>query len=349
MSDDRYLWDKSDPKDPEVERLERLLAPLGHADTPLEALESPRVPRQLRLAPWHGMRFRLGVAAALAASILAVSVIALRMPRGWEVRSLSGVPRLQGRAVAERSRIRGGDTLVTDGAATAWIRVGRIGAVELQPGSRLRVIGTHAPDHRLALDRGRLQAMILAPPRQFSVETPAGIAIDLGCVYDLEVDDLGQATLTVVGGWVSFERDGRETFVPAGARCATRGAAVGTPYFTDASPGFKNALAELDLTPSTAPAPAGALLVVLQEARTEDAFSLWHLLQRLHGADRERVADALAARIPMPEGVTRRGVVAGDRAMLDLWWDSLGFGGTSDWRRWKGDWPGEPRGSKSPG
>jgi hypothetical protein len=41
----------------------------------------------------------------------------------------------------------------------------------------------------------------------------------------------------------------------------------------------------------------------------------------------------------MPAGVTREGVLAQNRAMLDRWWTSLGFGATADWRRWKGAWP----------
>ena len=335
MSDDRYLWDPSGPPDPEVERLERLLAPLGHRSLPLPL---PLVSRR------RGWALALA-AAALAAAAIAVTVISLRAPRAWEVRSLAGAPRLAGRPLAGRATIRGGDSLVTDGGSAAWIAVGNIGAVELGPGSRLRVLATRAPEHRLALDRGNLEARVVAPPRQFSVETPSGTAVDLGCVYDLEVDGLGQSTLTVIVGWVSFEQSGRETFVPAGARCATRGGSgVGTPYFTDASAAFKNALAEVDLAGANlAGPPAAALDLVLAHARREDAFSLWHLLSRLSGEARGRVADRLAILVPMPAGVTRAGVLAGDRTMLDRWWDALGFGASADWRRWKGPWPGAGR------
>ena len=330
MSDDRYLWDKEGAVDPEVERLERLMEPLALRERPLPLpIASPR--RQRWALPL--------AAAAVAAAALVVSVIALRAP-AWEVRSFAGAPRLGGRAIQGRARLQAGDSLVTDGASAATIAVGKIGAVELGPGSRLRVLATRAHDHRMALDRGNLEARIVAPPRRFSVATPSATAVDLGCVYDLEVDALGQATLTVVVGWVSFEQGGRETFVPAGARCATRGGSgVGTPYFTDASDEFKNALAEVDLAGAGTPA-AGALARALGAARREDAFSLWHLLSRLPREERGAVADRLAALAPMPAGVTREGVVAGDRAMLDRWWDALGFGATSDWRRWQGPWPG---------
>ena len=305
--DDRYLWDKSGEPDSEIERLETLLAPLGHPSRPL--------PRPLPAR--RGRRGLLVGGLALAAAVLAVSLISLRPP-AWEVRSLSGAPRLEGQPLAGRARIQGGDSLVTDAGSTAWIAVGKIGAVELGPDSRLRVLATRAREHRLALDRGVLQARIVAPPREFVVDTPSATAIDLGCVYELEVDGLGQATLSVLVGWVSFEREGRETFVPAGARCATRGSTgVGTPYFTDASADFKNALAVVDLARLGTPVPSAALEQALAAARREDAFSLWHLLARLGGDDRARVADRLASLVPMPAGVTREGVLAGNRAMLN--------------------------------
>ena len=329
--DDRYLWDNSGAPDPEIERLETLLTPLAHSGRPL--------PRPLPARPRRQRWLVSGL--ALAAALAAVSVLSLR-PAAWEVGTLSGAPRLKGQPLAGRARIQGGDSLVTDAGSSAWISIGKIGAVELGPDSRLRVLATRVRHHRLALDRGVLQARIVAPPREFVVDTPSATAIDLGCVYELEVDALGQATLSVLVGWVSFEKGGRETFVPAGARCATRGdAGVGTPYFTDASAGFKNALAEVDLAGPGKRVPAAALEQVLAEARREDAFSLWHLLVRVPQADRARVADALAALVPMPAGVTREGVLAGNRAMLDQWWDSLGLGATADWRRWKGAWPAD--------
>ena len=75
---------------------------------------------------------------------------------------------------------------------------------------------------------------------------------------------------------------------------------------------------------------------VVGVARCEaDALTLWHLLTRLTGAEREAVYDRMAALAPPPYGVTREGVLAGDHAMLERWWDALGFG-QSPWRRaWK--------------
>ena len=39
--------------------------------------------------------------------------------------------------------------------------------------------------------------------------------------------------------------------------------------------------------------------------------------------------------VPPPPGVTREGIRAGRREMLDAWWDALGLGTAAWWRTWK--------------
>src|SRR6185295_97269 len=124
------------------------------------------------------------------------------------------------------------------------------------------------------------------------------------------------------------------------AECHTRpGSGPGTPYYKEASASFKSALTKLDFQKLSAAEREAALTTVLSEARKEDAFTLWHLLTRTSGSERTRVYDRLAALVPPPSGVTRDGVLQGDRPMLDRWWDELGLMDTTWWRMWKGPWP----------
>jgi hypothetical protein len=74
--------------------------------------------------------------------------------------------------------------------------------------------------------------------------------------------------------------------------------------------------------------------------RVADALTLWHLLSKLHGDERALVFDRFAAIVSLPASVTREGVLAEDRTMLDAAWDALGLGVTSWWRLWKS--PGPP-------
>jgi hypothetical protein len=266
---------------------------------------------------------------------------------GWKVATLEGTPRVGERALGAHGRLAPGEWLVTDAASRARLEVGDLGIVDIAPRTRVRLIAARRDAQQLAISEGAMRAIIVGPPRSFQVETPSARAVDLGCAYDLEVARDGGTRLTVEIGWVSFEANGLESFVPAGAQSLTRpGLPPGTPCFTDAPAEVKNGLATFDFgvtiagagpADSTARRAAG-LALVLAHARTEDALTLWHLLARTSGDQRGLVFDALASRVPPPSGVTRRGILAGDARMLDHWWDALGYGDTGTWRQWRRPW-----------
>jgi hypothetical protein len=216
--------------------------------------------------------------------------------------------------------------------------IGRIGRLEVAPGSRLRVTTAAPGEHRAELVRGTIEAQIWAPPGQFVIDTPSATAIDLGCAYTLTVDEHGVGLITVQGGWVGFEHDGREAFIPAGATGRTYpGRGPGTPTYTDATPALRAAVDAIDVE-STAAAQATALATVLREVRAEDALTLWHLIERVDESLRPLVVDRLSALVPMPPGVTRDGMLAGNRGMRDAWWTALGLGTADWWRTWRQKW-----------
>jgi hypothetical protein len=317
-----YLWDKSGPPDAEVERLERLLGRFGHRD------RSPRFSTRRRGS-------LLAVAAA-AAVLLALSALwaARRLDRAdWKVARLAGIPAVAARPMGETGRLSVGQVIETDAASRARLSVGLIGEVEVSPNSRLRLVRASSTDHRLALERGTISARIWAPPRLFFVQTRSALAVDLGCIYGLTVDDAGSGMLSVQTGWVALVEGDREAVVPADASCRMRpGVGPGTPFFDDASPAFRAALDRLD----GAPGDGAALETVLLQARPRDALTLWHLLASLPSDAGLRVHDRLAELVPSPKGVTREGVGRRDRRMLELWRSELGLpspGSSTLWQR----------------
>jgi hypothetical protein len=185
------------------------------------------------------------------------------------------------------------------------------------------------------MPKGVMHARIWAPPGKFFVETPSAVAVDLGCAYTLTVDEDGTGLVEVESGWVGFDYKGKESFIPQGAMCRTRpGMGPGTPYYHDAPERMKQALSELDFG-SDPSLRVHALMVVLEEARRDDAVTLWHLLARADAGARGSVYDRMAELVPPPAGVTREGVLRGDKLALDAWWDELGLESASWWRLWK--------------
>jgi len=212
-----------------------------------------------------------------------------------------------------------GESVETNDSSRAVIQVGDIGHVEVKPGSRLRLLGATATDHRLALDRGEIYARVTAPPRLFFVETPAGIAIDLGCAYTLRVDAAGNGFLEVTSGAVEFEWAGRQAIVPLTFRIEIRpGFGPSVPVVAGASDAFRGALAALEFAGDQTALPR-----VLALARPDDAISLWHLLARTTGASRVAVYERLAELVPPPAGVDREAVLRLDSSAVDTYWNWL--------------------------
>src|SRR6266403_585993 len=280
MKDD-YLWDGSGEPDPEVQKLEKVLGRYRH-NRPAPSFEQvTELSAAKRGHRFFTFRFSLSLAAVAATFLIAgLLVYVLRKPvvdlgPGWDVARLEGAPRVGSKAIRGNSavgKLGVGQTLETDDSSRAAITFDETGRVEVDRSSRLRLV-TNGPGHkRLSLERGTIRATIWAPPGEFVVDTPSAVAVDLGCVYTLHVDDSGAGLLRTTMGWVGFKLNGHESFIPAGAVCKTRPKiGPGTPYFEDASPSFLNALSGFDFE-SSAPTERKALLdTLIAGARKSDA------------------------------------------------------------------------------
>jgi hypothetical protein len=320
MSD--YLWDKRGDPDPDVARIEQALRGFAQA-TPPPPLGLPSTSAGSDFG-----RSALLIAATLALAV-AGAVFTLyerRATPAWQVTTATG-----------RSMLPAGVWLDT-ARGEVTVAVADIGTVTVAPGARVRMLDTRSGHHRMELARGTMHATIWAPPNQFFVETPSTLAVDLGCAYTLTVDEDGGGLVTVLVGWVGFKTGERESFIPAGFAAVTRPRiGPGTPYSERASNAYRQALALIDFGSSNGDTQR-ALTFVLEQSQERDEVTLWHLLQRLPDVERDRVFDRLASFVPPPTGVTREGIRAGDRRMLDAWWDALELGSTSLWRTWSQQW-----------
>jgi hypothetical protein len=345
-----YLWDGSGEPDPEIQKLESALARFRHSRL-APAFPEVTKPKLENKRGWlvRALRPRIIAVAAACIALLVIGAISILLSRPesglvvrseWNVTNVDGAPRVGGKiikAAAGSGNLGLGQTLETDSASKATIRAEHTGEIEIEPGTRLRISGSGVK--RLTLERGTIHATIWAAPGEFVVDTPSAVAVDLGCVYTLRVNDSGDGLLRTTLGWVGFKLGERESFIPAGAACATKKkTGPGTPYFEDAPETFRKALSKLDLADTTDADRAAALQLVLDQSRPRDALTLWHLLARVPASERGRVYGRLAQLVSPPSGVTREGILHLNPQMLDLWWNELGLGDISLWRHWERAW-----------
>jgi len=347
-----YLWDRSGAPDPEIQKLETLLGEFHHNRPapvlpPIVPASSWRLPWRMPLFPALATTF-----AAIAAIAIAILLIHGRNPlpvAGWDVSSVAGTPQIEQKSIAGAkgaSRLAVGQLLETDSQSRASLHDSGIGQIDIDPGTRLRLLSMGTGLKRIALDRGTIHAFIWAPAGEFVVDTPSATTVDLGCAYTLQVDDSGAGLVRTSLGWVGFKLNGHESFIPAGAACSTRPkVGPGTPYFEDASPDFRAALARFDFEDTTPQQRVDDLSMILRQSRQRDALTLWHLLARVDADQRARVFDRLKKLAPPPTGVTEEGILRLDQPMLDQWWNTLGFDDISIWRRWEHNWAATPASS----
>ena len=344
-----YLWDGSGEPDPEVQRLESLLAEFSHREIPL-ALPLPEnsttkpgyFHRLLLQFPWVP---RFAAVAVVLLALIAGGIVSFYPARisssgsGWEVARLDGSPQIGTRFITagqSAAKLRVGQTLETDGTSRASISQTDMGEIKVEPNSRVRLLQTDDHHKRIQLDIGTIHAMIWAPAGEFIVDTPSAVAVDLGCAYTLQVAADGSGTIRTTLGWVGFHLNGRESFIPAGAMCPTRPkVGPGTPYFEDASESFRSALGDFDFADKSPEDRSASLETILSQARARDGLTLWHLLSRTEGDERSKVYDRFAALVPPPPGVTRDGILQLDQSMLDSWWNALNLGDIYLWRYWE--------------
>jgi hypothetical protein len=277
-----YLWDKTGEPDPEVQRLESLLAPFAHDDRPFAARVRTRWGKIVSVAAAvGGRRWRWTIASAAAAAAFVTAFVIWQSDRN----QLSLVNTTAGNEV-----LRTGDRLVTTTKAEILELEYGLSEITVDPGSILYVDRLNEEITHLRLERGRLHAFVGADARErfFQVQTPATNCVDLGCMYTLSVDDNKLTRVVVEMGRVAFEDGGREVVVPADATClATKEHGAGTPRHLDTPDKVVEYLDEFDAEWGSGPKEVSARVrlarrvLALLAGGDDLKYSLiaWHFLQ----------------------------------------------------------------------
>ncbi len=322
---DDYLWDRSGPADPDVQRLEQLLAPLAH-DRPLDELA---LRRKRNRAPWIISGAVLIAAAAGLVLYLRASHGPCDGDAGFAFTAKGGTVGCANEQVARGVLPIGG--VLDTGTATAELAIADIGIAELAANTRVRLDRNEANQRQqIHLERGRMHAKVNAPPRIFAVTTPSTGVTDLGCEYTIEIDAKGKGWIEVQSGKVELETTAHAVIVaPAGTSARLReNRAPSVPVVIGASPALRSAVTDWEQGTSD------ALPKLLAAAGIGDAITLANLAVLVPGdtstqiscsapcTDRDLVLNRLATLSPPPEGVTIHGALT-DPALLERWRETI--------------------------
>jgi hypothetical protein len=296
---DEYLWDRSGGSDPDVARLETLLARYRSPGS-----QAPVARRRPHPARWFAAA---GLAAA--AALFAILTLPARRSDQWSLAGPRGT-----------ERVAVGQTVRTGPGSRARLSSRAVGMVDVAENTVLRVEEAREGRSVLELAVGTIHAKTTSPPGVFVVDTPRARAMDLGCEYTLSVEPAGEGRLHVDSGWVGLTRYGRQSLVPERASASfDREGNLMPPVFDDAPAGFLDAVREFSLGEPAATRDA-ALAAILELARRRDALTLLNLFPIASPEERLRVYDRLNALVPAPAAVTREAVENWRIGTTDAWW-----------------------------
>jgi hypothetical protein len=273
-----YLWNPNAHADPEIMALEAQLQSFGSKALRLADRRVPSNARRLRPSRWW-----IGIAASLAVTV-AGSAVLLRHRLEWPASAAWTLSRTSADGQTRVAQLDVGSVLATQANETITLAAARIGTITLAPGSAINLLETRTGRHRLELQHGRLHAKIWAPPGHFGVRSGDGVAVDLGCEFEIMTETTGRGALKVANGWVMYVRGANETLVPENYELTFDTDVIATPVRLNADRSFRDLATQLDSqfiqgAPDTA--RVDALAASIAAAATQaDAFTLLSFLTR---------------------------------------------------------------------
>lgn len=147
---------------------------------------------------------------------------------------------------------------------------------------------------------------------------PYGEIIDTiaGSSYDVELNSVGEATVSVIKGFVWVKEKNQEYVVSAKYICnGVRDRSMGIPYYLTADKTMRVSLSYFDINNEKATLFGG----ILKNSTEKDAVSLWNLFSMVSRDDRFKLYDKLASFVPPPDDVDKSGIIQLNRNMLLSW------------------------------
>lgn len=310
MNDEDYLWDPSlATSDVLLQHLEAELRPL-RTSPPRFAPVLARA-RTLRLQRAFTRTGVSVVSLAAAASML----WAVTIPSAWKAVALGGQVRVVSQTVSGGEALR--TTVVeTRSEGRASLNIGRVGVAHLYPNSRIVADRSAAVERRMRLSYGSLVARIGAAPRRVVIQTASTDIIDLGCVFALSADSLGNGVVAVQEGRVELHRQGVRVAVPAGYAASFYATnAPGLPIPIGASQRLRLIVRSIDVEGIT----PDRIRELLAASDSSAAITLWYLLPRLVPASRSAVITRLMQYAPLPTSVRQEQLFANNPDAMQRW------------------------------
>ena len=253
----------------------------------------------------------------IAAGYFAYGVLQVNSP--WNVEVNNGSFLINGKR-NQAGKLEKGMSLKTVDSSMVTVFVPQTGRIEVSPNSELILKKPENGDNRISLQSGSIKMITTAMIPKFSVDLRNYSVRDVGGVFTVSVDDLGNTKVFVDFGMVEVFYKGHSFFLDEGYNCELHpGRRPGTPYRFDATDSLKYLVHQFDLKNGS----DDLVDPIVEQANQSDALTLLSLIPRVSAVKRQMLYQKIANYFPPPDNVTRMGVITLETGMIEAWWNEI--------------------------
>ena len=237
----------------------------------------------------------------------------------WQVSSKSGTPSINNKALTQNEQFSRGDIVSTDASSTALIEIPDIGDIEIFSGTSFKRL---EGNYSAKLVNGKVNVNNENATERFSIEIPPAMIEDfyMANKYSVIVDERGNTIIEVTSGWLRIFSETIKSIVPQGYTLKViKDAGISLPFRTGSNPEYSKLSEDFlfggkkDMT----------LDLLLTASSNTEAITLWNLLKRVEGVQREATYNRLHKLVPHPDAVKKKGILNLNPEMLQIWLEEI--------------------------
>lgn len=237
----------------------------------------------------------------------------------WEIQCLDGYTIING-TISPSGKLEQGETLTADKTSHITLHIPDVGRIELSPSSSVELEKAKEGDNTVKVNYGSVKVISTVLMPNIRIALASSIVFDKAGTFSISVDNNRNANVKVESGFVEIDYKEISTFVKEGFTCSINdNYRPGIPVRTNAPDTLKREIGKFDYFNGG----RESVEKIVSLAKDSDMPTLLSMIPFASRQQREMLFQAVVNYFPPPLGVTRLGIVNGDKDMLYKWWEDI--------------------------
>lgn len=237
----------------------------------------------------------------------------------WDIQCMDGYAIINGR-VNPSGKLEQGESLTADKGSHITVHIPDVGRMELSPNSSIVLEKAKDGDNTVKIIFGNVKVISTAALPSVKIVLPNSFVVDKTGTFSVMLDNNQNTKINVESGFVEIDYKDESVLVKEGFTCEINNKSrPGTPLRKDAPDSLKHEVEKFNYYNGG----KESVEKIISMAKEADMLTLLAIIPLASHEQREMLFQAVVNYFPPPLGVTRLGIVNGDKEMLYKWWEDI--------------------------